>query len=37
MKTRILVGAALIAAVAGVYLLDAHVFRGTLASRVVDG
>lgn len=35
MKTRILVGAALIAAVAGVYLLDAHVLRGALASRVV--
>ncbi len=35
MRTRILVGAALIGAVAGVYLLDAHVLHGTLASRVV--
>lgn len=33
MRTRILVGAALCGAVAGVYLLDAHVLHGTLASR----
>jgi len=31
MRTRILVGAALIGAVAGVYLLDAHVLHGTLS------
>ena len=35
MKTRVLVGAALIGAVLGVYLLDAHVLHGTLASRAV--
>lgn len=35
MRTRILVGAALIGAVLGVYLLDAHVLHGTLASRAV--
>ncbi len=35
MKTRILVGAALIGAVLSVYLLDAHVLHGTLASRAV--
>jgi phosphatidate cytidylyltransferase len=35
MKTRILVGAALIAAVLGIYLLDAHVLRNTLLSRAV--
>ncbi len=35
MRTRILVGAALIGAVAGVYLLDACVLHGTLASRAV--
>jgi phosphatidate cytidylyltransferase len=35
MRTRILVGAALIGAVAGVYLLDAHLLEGTLASRAV--
>jgi len=35
MKTRILVGAALIAAVAGIYLLDAHVLENTLFSRAV--
>jgi phosphatidate cytidylyltransferase len=35
MKTRILVGAALIVAVASIYLLDAHVLKGTLLSRIV--
>ncbi len=35
MRTRILVGAALIGAVLAVYLLDAHVLKGTLASRAV--
>ncbi|HEX5135468.1 MAG TPA: phosphatidate cytidylyltransferase [Planctomycetota bacterium] len=35
MKTRILVGAALIAAVAGIYLLDARVLGNTLLSRAV--
>jgi len=35
MRTRILVGAALAGAVAGIYLLDAHVLHGSLLSRVV--
>lgn len=35
MKTRILVGAALIAAVTGIYLLDAKVLENTLLSRAV--
>lgn len=35
MKTRILVGAALIAAVLGIYLLDAHVLGNTILSRAV--
>jgi CDP-diglyceride synthetase len=35
MKTRILVGAALIAAVVGIYVLDAHVLGNTLLSRAV--
>jgi len=35
MRTRVLVGGALIGAAACVYLLDAHVLHGTLASRAV--